>query len=385
MALKLENYSNRFTGKTFFYGNASHGFYELLTWLQKNNPKKSPNIVLPVYIPAKLYRYVLAAGYEPKFYDITLDCQFDPFEVYNLIDDNTRAVFAIHYFGIPSSNIHGLKKLTDQAGTFLIEDCAHTINSRSKDRELGSIGDAAIFSTRKMLQMPSGGILVLNSQPWKFEPSYDKRVRSMFTACKMTRSRLKYKYYYFTQGNDPLNLAWIPRTGYINFSENQSVDVKQMSWLSEKYIHSVDLEKISRKRRDNYEYVLNHLQGLPAIEIVGPKNEENEHCEQIGDRLYINDSFTPYSFPILTSLGGRNGVQQALCQAGVGCGAGWPEAPFNLRGFPHTTELSFRLLELPIHQGINRHQLDRMIECLQKYPSAKNKYSGQRNKVSIIR
>lgn len=384
MGLKFQDYLRRFQGEIFPYGNASHGFYELLVWLQKNNPKEAPNVVMPVFIPAKLYRYVLAAGYRPKFYDVSLDCQFQPLEIYDLIDDQTQAVFGVHYFGIPSA-MRDLKQLTRKTGVFLIEDCAHTINSRSRGEELGSIGDAALFSTRKMMQMPSGGLLVLNNKRWDFQPSYKKRVRSIFTACKMSRARLKYGYFNLTKGNDPLNLAWIPSTGYIDFEEKQTVNVKKMSWLSEQYISRVDIDEIATKRRQNYEYLLNRLRNIPSLEIVGPNNEDDEQCFKVGDKLYMNSGFTPYSFPILTPFGGRNGFQQALCQAGAGCGAGWPESPFNHKGFPQATELSHRLLELPIHQGINKYQLDRMIDCLKRYTAINTKYSSQHKKAPLTK
>lgn len=382
MSLTFQNYLKHFQGDIFYYGNASHGFYELLVWLQENNPKESPNVIMPVYIPAKLYRYVLAAGYEPKFYDVSLECQFNPLEIYDLIDDQTQAVFAVHYFGIPSA-MQDLKQLTQKKGVFLIEDCAHTINSRSKGMELGSIGDAALFSTRKMLQMPSGGFLVLNNKRWDFKPSYKKRVRSIFTACKMSRARLKYTYFDLTKGADPLNLAWIPSTGYIDFSEQQTVNVKEMSWLSQKYINSIDIDDIAAKRRQNYEYLLNHLLDVPVLEIVGPDNEDAQQCFRVGNRLYMDSGFTPYSFPILTPLGGRDGVQQALCRVGAGCGAGWPESPFNHKGYPQAMELSHRLLELPIHQGINKYQLRRMVDCLKKYMAISNKYSSRKTKISL--
>lgn len=364
MALFFDLYKKRFSGPIHFYGNASHAFYDVLVWLQNHRPRQNPNVIMPVYIPAKLYRTVLAAGYIPKFYDISLDCGIAVDHIKSLVDKQTQAVFCVHYFGIPSA-VNELKDFTDDHDIFLIEDCAHTLASQWKGKELGSIGDCAIFSGRKMLQLPAGGFLVLNNQPWEFEPDYNKRVRSIFTACKLLRSRLKYLYFDLTRGYDPLNLAWIPSTGYIDFSDKHQITVQDISLLNKMYTHLVDLEKVVNRRRGNYEYVLNGIKDIPGItpvpQLVGPESIIREDSE----KLYLEKGITPYSFPVLVPGKLREGIRKILCRKGIGCGAGWPESPFNLSRFKNTSELSERLLELPIHHGMKKAQLQRMIECLQ--------------------
>lgn len=368
MGLNFSEYRERLNGELFFYGNASHGLYDVLVWLQEKRPKSDPNVVMPIFIPAKLYRTVLAAGYKIRFYDVSPDCGFDEVSVKNLIDDQTQAVFCIHYFGIPSP-VHKLKRYTDINNVFLIEDCAHTWDSQWKGRELGNIGDCAIFSGRKMLQLPAGGFLTLNKKPWKFTPSYNKRVRSIFTACKLSRQRCKYLYYNLTRGYDPLSLAWIPSTGYIRFSEDHQITTKQISWLNKLYIQSIDLKKVVNKRRENYEFVYNKIRDIASIEPISKYSEQDNLFCKTGSLYRLHKGITPYSLPILTPLGSRKSIRGLLCDKGIGCGAGWPEAPFGISGFPQSAEFSRRLLELPIHQGMSKFQLERMIEALRFYDS----------------
>jgi hypothetical protein len=369
MALTYEEYQSRFPGSFHHYGNASHGFYDILVWLQKNKPLSRPNIVMPVFIPAKLYRFVLAAGYQPVFYDVTPDCRFNPAEVAGLIDDQTQAVLAIHYFGIPSP-IRELKELTKKAGVFLIEDCAHTLNSRIDGVETGTIGDCAIFSIRKMLQLPSCGLLVLNNPGFcrkAFIPSGSKKVRSIFTAYYLLTSRIKYGYYKLTKGHDPLKVAWIPETGYIDFSDEQKVNVKSMSLLSRRYLKSVDLDLVAGKRRFNYQYLLNGISDFQYLQPVNPVIKDPGKTNGTASKFLLKDGFVPFSFPILTSSGTREILRSLLCKAGIGCGAGWPESPFYLEGFDNARELSIRMVELPVHQGINIYQLQRILSCLEQY------------------
>jgi perosamine synthetase len=347
MGLQFSDYMKRFAGKPVFYGNATHAFRDVMVWLNLHLPKKEPNIIMPEYIPAKLYRIVLAAGYTPRFYEIYGNCEFDLDEIKSLIDEKSQAIFVVHYFGLPS-RVMDVKGLAAQAGVYVIEDCAHTVCSQSDGRELGTIGDCSIFSMRKMLLTPEGGFLVLNKCEWDFEPSYSKRVSSLYTVCGLLRTRAKRGYLFLTGGRDPIHLARLPNTGYIDLSEKQHVNVKRVSFLTEEYTKHVDLEKIVAMRRRNYRHLSENVADLSYVQPL---------CRE------LPEGCTPYSFPVRISGGGRDKLRTQLLEMGISCGAGWPESPFEAR-FTRTAELSTELLELPIHQGISHAQLTRMLECL---------------------
>ncbi len=366
MGFYFKEYIEHFDGNVIKYGNANHGLYEALRWIRKNHSADNPNIVMPVYIPAKLYRVVLAAGFEPKFYEIRDQCWFDIYEVAKLIDKNTLAILGIHYFGKPA-DIFSLRQLADDTQTYLIEDCAHTICSRFKGEELGTIGDFGIFSVRKMLQLPEGGFLAVNNEKCDLTPGYQKKVNSLYTIYKLFLTRMKYVYFYLTQGKDPLELAWNPSTGYINYEEEHSVFVQDISPVSDFYTKNVNLEWIVRKRKRNYRYLYRHIKDLPFLEVVHfslRPNYKND-CEFL--HTYSDDplnGFTPYSFPILIKKGNRKFVRKMLKRNGIGCGAGWPEAPFKHKEFVGTQKLSENLLELPVHQGMKKSQLAIIVQTL---------------------
>ncbi len=358
--LSLDHYLEQFEGRSYFYGNAAHAFYDVMVWLQKNRPKKKPNIIMPVYIPAKLYRFVLAAGYEPKFYDVHTDLSFSLKEISGLIDDRTQAVFAVHFFGIPV-DLQPLMNITTQADVYLIEDCAHSMNAHFKGTQLGSTGDCALFSTRKMMQFHCGGILVLKTQPWVFTPSVEKRVRSLFSAYHLVGSRIKFAMNNSLNGYSPFRRLSLPGTGYIDFSEKHVVHVKRMDRFSEWYCKLLDLEKLANKRRENFLYLLNGIQDHSFIQPMGLER----YAKKEETNLYsLNNGFVPFSMPVLTPPGSRDRIQQALCDAGVVCYIGWPEAPFGLKGFKQAEKLKSCLLELPVHKYVNPTQLKSMVHCL---------------------
>ena len=343
--LSFDRFVRQFSGNVFLYGNASHAFKDILVRLARRHPRTKPNILMPAFIPAKLYRTVLAAGFTPKFYEVFGSCEYDPDEVDDLVDSNTLAMFLIHYFGFPGNVAHA-RSLAQKTGVCLIEDCAHSLLGTVNGQPVGTFGDYSIFSVRKMLVLPEGGFLAVNSHAENFSPSYEKRVNPGYTALHLLQSRLKHLYIATFGG--ATTLARLPQTGYINPEEKHHVTVKGMSWLTERYVRSVDIGNIASTRRENYRQILRGLEEVPYLTPL--------HGEFPG-------SCTPYSFPVIVKGGLRDTVRSVLRKAGIACGAGWPESPFHLP-FRRTKELSGSFLELPVHHLMSPQQRDRMLEVL---------------------
>jgi len=76
------------------------------------------------------------------------------------LSNHTRAIFVIHEFGVPHPRISELSATARERGIPLIEDCAHTFDSRHQGRRVGTFGDFTIYSLKKHLPMTNGGILV---------------------------------------------------------------------------------------------------------------------------------------------------------------------------------------------------------------------------------
>ncbi len=89
---------------------------------------------------------IRAAGATPVYADLLADgVTVDPRAVADRITPRTRAVIAQHTFGIPSE-MTALSAICAANGLLLIEDCAHTVDSRYGGATVGTIGDAAFYS-----------------------------------------------------------------------------------------------------------------------------------------------------------------------------------------------------------------------------------------------
>lgn len=348
--MTFSEYLHLLGGTTYLYANASNAMKDVLEYIAQRQQRQRPNIILPAYIPAKLYRAALAAGYEVKFFEVFDKCCFDLAEVDQLIDENTLAVFHVHYFGFPHQ-IGEMRELTRKRNVLLIEDCALSIGATHNGRSLGTYGDFAIFSMRKMFLYSEGGFLRLAEPFADFQPRYEWQVRNCFSLQKYLLQRAKYVYVRLTAGADPLHLVRPDPIGYMDWSTpRQVLHVKRPSAFTEWRTKFVDMEKVVRKRRENFQYVAERF----------PRSRT---LEPVHDRL--PEGCTPYSFPFLVKNGQRDALRQSLLDNGTMSGAGWPESPFQEQ-YKRTRELSAQLLEIPIHQALTRQQIDRSLRVLQR-------------------
>jgi len=89
-------------------------------------------------------------------------------EIKRLISPKTKAIIVVHYAGNPCK-MDEIMQLAEQHGVYVIEDAAHSIDSKYKDRWLGSIGHLATFSFHetKNISCGEGGMLVINDREFE--------------------------------------------------------------------------------------------------------------------------------------------------------------------------------------------------------------------------
>lgn len=123
----------------------------------------------------------LAATYMnavPRFVDIDPDTyNMDPVSLEANITPQTKTVIVTHLWGLPA-RIDEIRRICKKHKLFLIEDCAHAVGARWKDKHVGTFGDIGMFSFQeyKQLSTGDGAMLTLNSKKlayqmeniWKF-------------------------------------------------------------------------------------------------------------------------------------------------------------------------------------------------------------------------
>lgn len=160
----------------------SLGRHALLEGLKLKGIVKGCSILVPNFICKDLLQPINELGLEIKWLNIGNDCvPADPCEFWPIAD----AVLMVNYFGFPQ-DLEQYKKYSNTTGALLIEDCAHGFLSRDQHgRALGTRGDIAIASLRKVMPLCDGAILIaeqkvsqvenLSGQP--FNPRIKLRVK----------------------------------------------------------------------------------------------------------------------------------------------------------------------------------------------------------------
>lgn len=116
-------------------------------------------ILVPAFHCPSVPAAVRGAGMQPDFYRINANLTPVMEDVGRQLQDGARALLLIHYFGF-RQDAEPYRRLCDQHGALLIEDCAHTFFGRSGDPLPGALGHYAIASTRKLFPLPDGGAAI---------------------------------------------------------------------------------------------------------------------------------------------------------------------------------------------------------------------------------
>jgi perosamine synthetase len=100
------------------------------------------------------------------------------------ITSKTRAIMAVHLYGLPV-DMDPLLKLARRHGLKVIEDAAEMHGQKYKDRPCGSFGEASAFSfySNKMVAMGEGGLVATNSA------GLAKQCRSLRNLCFGSKKR----------------------------------------------------------------------------------------------------------------------------------------------------------------------------------------------------
>ncbi|SHJ53232.1 DegT/DnrJ/EryC1/StrS family aminotransferase [Propionispora hippei] len=105
---------------------------------------------------------IVQAGGDPVFVNVNLsNLSMDINDLQSKLDKDVIAIISHHYFGSFNKNVYEIQNISTNLGLIHIEDCAHSLGARDpdKNREIGYIGDIAIFSFSKSLNNPAGGAI----------------------------------------------------------------------------------------------------------------------------------------------------------------------------------------------------------------------------------
>ena len=108
---------------------------------------------------------IIHAGGTPVLADVDPETMnVDPAAVESKIGPRTRAILPVHFAGRPCE-MDALCAIAEERNLFLIEDCAHAIETEYKGRKAGTFGDVGCLSfyVTKNIVTGEGGMIITDS------------------------------------------------------------------------------------------------------------------------------------------------------------------------------------------------------------------------------
>jgi dTDP-4-amino-4,6-dideoxygalactose transaminase len=297
--------------------------------------KTGDEVIVPSLSFVATANCVLFVGGKPVFAEIDPDTlNIDPEYIEKKINSKTKAIIPVHFAGMPAE-MDLINKVANENNLFVIEDDAHAIGAKYRDKMTGNLGDIGCFSfySNKNITTGEGGMLTTN----------DKKIAEVV---KMTRTHGMSKSLWERIDK---KASWnydIVELGY-NYRMNEMGAALGIEQLKK-------LEKMNKKRIRNAKMLTNLLKGVN--EIIIPKVEK--HVKHV---FYI--------FPIrMTNTKiSRDDFIEKLRINGIEAGVHYPLIHLftlyrKLFGhktgdLPITETVSQQLVTLPMHQKLNKKEI----------------------------
>jgi perosamine synthetase len=123
-------------------------------------------VIVPTLTYVASVNTILQAGAKPVYVDsLEHSWQIDPEDVRRKITPKTKAVMAVHLYGLPC-DMEGLGRVCAEHKLLLVEDCAEGFGTYFRGKHVGTFGDIATFSFfgNKTITTGEGGMVVARSK-----------------------------------------------------------------------------------------------------------------------------------------------------------------------------------------------------------------------------
>ncbi|MCD6381051.1 MAG: DegT/DnrJ/EryC1/StrS family aminotransferase [Candidatus Odinarchaeota archaeon] len=161
---KLEREFSKFVGSKNAI-TVSNGTAALHVAMEALGIKPGDEVVTTAFTFIASSNSILFVGGVPIFADISIrSYNIDPEDVRRRISKKTKAILAVHIFGLPA-DMKTLKEIAEENGLYLIEDCAQAHGAYIDGKHVGTFGDVGIFSfyATKNMMSGEGGMIVTES------------------------------------------------------------------------------------------------------------------------------------------------------------------------------------------------------------------------------
>jgi len=297
-------------------------------------------VIAPAFSFVSTVNAFALRGARPIFADIRPDTMnLDEATLEPLIGERTRAIVVVHYAGV-GCEMDAICEIAGRHGVPVIEDNAHGLFARYRDRYLGTIGALATlsFHETKNFTCGEGGALIVN------DPALVERAEIIRD--KGTNRQQMFR-------------GEVDKYSWVELGSSFAMADLLAAFLLAQLERREEIQQIRRRVWQRYDARLRGVVecfdvGLPAVPA---------HCEQAYHMYYL----------MLPSLERRQGLIDWLRARGIQ--SVFHYTPLHLsrmgRSFggrpgqcPVTEQASDRLLRLPFHNALESGEQDRVADAI---------------------
>ncbi len=132
------------------------------------NLEEGDEVIVPSFTFVSTPNSFILRGAKPVFIDIRPDTlNMDENKLEELITDNTKAIYIVHYAGV-GCEMDQILKIAQKYGLAVVEDNAHGLFGKYKGKYLGTFGKFATqsFHETKNISCGEGGALLINDSSY---------------------------------------------------------------------------------------------------------------------------------------------------------------------------------------------------------------------------
>lgn len=299
-------------------------------------------VIVPSFTFIATANAPLFVGARPVFADIEeTNYGLNPDSVRRKITPKTKAIIPVHYGGGPCL-VEELKVIAEEHNLLLIEDAAESFGARRNGKQVGTFGDAAMFSLcqTKVFTTGEGGFIVTDS-------------RDIGEKLKLIRSHGRAEtadYFSSVEYMDYVTLGYNFRmptiTAALGISQLKKVD------------------RLTEMRRTKSRYLTEALSGIKEI-VIPEFPEEVFHVYQ------------EYAIRVKAGLKARDSLRAHLTSRGIMTRISF--YPIHLthfyknvlkydnKGLDVTERISAQALTLPMYPGLTKEEMDYMAQEIHSF------------------
>lgn len=312
------------------------------------------SILLPEYICDSVINCFPTC--EVGFYHIRDDFSINVSDVLEMINENTKVVFIMHYYGHLQSleDCKAISMKAHKVGAIVIEDTTHSLLTA-----VHTVGDIMVCSLRKWMPIPNGGLFyTLNADLLPNEESYvkatdNRRMIGMIMKYNFLEKCKKDEDYADSEEGRAQNAIYREIFREAEDKLESEKIVRRMSDVTFFLAHCFSISDIRYAHINNACYVMNKVDelikyGLTCSCCVAIKWEKNE---------------VPFQVPLRISTEYRDDYRKKLILKRVFTAVHWPQDGIREDERPQHIRNALTLLDFPIDQ---RYSMDEMLFMMDK-------------------